>query len=207
MKLNKNKQPTTTIVTILLFSIGMMLSSNTFAGKKYSIGGIGPGGGIVFHIFSAKGKTKGQHGLEAAPVDQDDGSGIQWNNEEFNDTSAVKTGINDGSFNTDRIIIDQGSGSYAALICANYNGGGFGDWYLPSRDELNLMWENLADSDGDGSNSGPGDPGNLGGFANDFYWNSSESSSDFAWIQGFGDGSLGIGSKNGTNRVRAVRAF
>ena len=195
------------IVRILLFSFGIILSFNAFSAKptsNYQIGDTGPGGGIIFHL-----SDDGEHGLEASPDDLDNGDvvwGIKWHKVSA-DTHAVKSGINDGSFNTDRIIIDQGSGSYAALICANYNGGGFGDWYLPSRDELNLMWENLADSDGDGSNSGPGDPGNLGGFANDFYWNSSESSSDFAWIQGFGDGSLGIGSKNGTNRVRAVRAF
>ena len=177
------------------------MSCNVFAAKKtnYVIGNTGPGGGIIFFITD-----DGKHGLEAAQEDQDDGT---YNNGTYTDTNAVKKGVNDGSFNTERIIINQGNGEYAALLCANYNGGGYGDWYLPSKDELNYMWENLADSDGDDSNSGPDDPGNLGGFANEYYWSSSEHNSITAWIQYFGNGHQSILDKKDTLRVRAVRAF
>ena len=69
------------------------------------------------------------------------------------------------------------------------------------------MWENLADSDGDDINSGPDDPDNLGGFANEYYWISSEYDSSKAWIQYFGNGYQSILDKKDTLRVRAVRAF
>jgi hypothetical protein len=41
--------------------------------------------------------------------------------------------------NTERIIINQGSGNYAAFIATNYKGGGYGDWYLPSIAEMKLI--------------------------------------------------------------------
>lgn len=41
--------------------------------------------------------------------------------------------------NTERIIFSQGAGNYAAQIAANYKGGGYGDWYLPSAYELGLL--------------------------------------------------------------------
>ena len=54
-------------------------------------------------------------------------------------TNAFRDGINAGISNTERIILTQGSGNYAALLAANYKGGGFGDWYLPSIAELKLI--------------------------------------------------------------------
>jgi hypothetical protein len=103
--------------------------------------------------------------------------------------------------NTMLIIANQGSdsNSYAAGLCANYQGGGYGDWYLPSKEELNLMYNNLHVAD-------------KGGFASAFYWSSSEYSdklygTDFAWAQDFSFGGQDIPSKRGALRVRAVRAF
>jgi hypothetical protein len=70
------------------------------------------------------------------------------------------------------------------------------------------MWKNLADSDGDGVNTGLSDPSNLGGFATDYYWSSSEYNSDSAWGQYFVNGTQFLNGKNyPTLRVRAVRAF
>jgi hypothetical protein len=70
------------------------------------------------------------------------------------------------------------------------------------------MWLNLADSDGDGNNAGVSDPGNLGGFASDSYWSSSQPNSNVAWAQYFDDGSQNDSSKKYRPlRVRAVRAF
>ncbi len=89
-----------------------------------------------------------------------------------------------GEFHTERIIANQGLGNYAAQLCAAYQGGNYGDWYLPSKYTLNLMWLNLADSDGNGLNSGPSDPNNLGNFAADFYWSSTELDSFLAQEKG-----------------------
>lgn len=69
------------------------------------------------------------------------------------------------------------------------------------------MWRNLADSDGDDNNTGPDDPGNLGGFVPLYYWSSTEHNLYNAWGQLFRDGYQDYDAKNDTFGVRAVRAF
>jgi hypothetical protein len=167
------------------------------AGTPASVHVIGDlyGGGIVFEV-----DAEGQHGLIAATVDQS--KGIQWYNGSDTLTNAVRDGINAGSYNTERIVINQGAGSYAAQLCANYQGGGYGDWYLPSKYELNQMYIKI----------GPGAAKpltNVGGFANEYYWSSTEHISSSAWSQYFSSGyQYGSYGKNNTVlRVRAVRAF
>ena len=157
---------------------------NALTPDAYAIGDTGPGGGIVFFV-----SDDGKHGLEAAPEDQS--TGIQWFNGSYITTGAVWDGIN-GERNTDRIITSQGGGSYAALLCANYTGGGYGDWYLPSKFELNLLYQQKDV---------------VGGFANGNYWSSSEYGSNIAWSQNFNYGNQNYGSKPNPFRVRAVRAF
>ena len=159
----------------------------------YAIGDRGPGGGFVFSVT-----TDGLHGLEAAPTDQS--TGIQWWNGSNTVTGAVWDGINGGR-NTDRIINSQGAGSYAALLCANYTGGGYGDWYLPSKYELNQMYIKI----GQGATAPL--TNNVGGFANGLYWSSTENDASLAWYQYFLDGYQGANIKLFTLRVRAVRAF
>jgi hypothetical protein len=143
------------------------------------------GGGIVFYIYD-----NGQHGLIAATADQS--PGIYWYNGSYTITNAVRDQVNAGRFNTERIIINQGAGSYAAQICANYQGGGYGDWYLPSKYELNLLYIQKAV---------------VGGFASSFYWSSSEYDANDARLQDFGSGNQYYFNKLNTFSVRAVRAF
>jgi hypothetical protein len=177
----------------------------------YAIGDTGPADGIVFYVTAG-----GSRGLEAAPSDQNTGTGIRWDSvsNPYTDTGAIADGVGAGDMNTTLIIAEtEGDlATYAAGIAANYeathSGVVYDDWYLPSKFELNLMWMNLADSDGDGANSGVSDPGNLGGFASSSYWSSSQYGSNFAWAQLFGGGNQLKGpSKSFTYRVRAVRAF
>lgn len=97
-----------------------------FIGENY-------GGGIVFYVFD-----NGKHGLIVSTEDQSTG-GVNWYNGVYSTTNAVRDGINAGLMNTERIIISQGTGNYAAQIAANYKGGGYGDWYLPSAYELGLL--------------------------------------------------------------------
>jgi hypothetical protein len=178
---------------------------------KYAIGDTGPAGGIVFYVTAG-----GLRGLEAAPSDQDTGTGIRWDSEfnSFTDTGAIADGVGAGDMNTTLIIAEtEGDlATYAAGIAANlvisHLGVDYSDWYLPSKFELNLMWINLADSDGNGSNSGVSDLDNLGGFASYYYWSSLQSSDTFAWDQNFGNGRQTTeDSKAISLRVRAVRAF
>ena len=98
------------------------------------------------------------------------------------------------------MIVYQGSGSYAAQLCYELSSGGYDDWYLPSKYELNLMYENI----GKGNALGLG---NVGGFANDDYWSSTEDDFTTAWYQGFTNGYQNYFNKLSTSYVRAVRAF
>ena len=90
------------------------------------------GGGIVFYVYD-----NGKHGLIVATEDQS--TGVNWYNGSYISTNAYRDGVNAGLLNTERIIFSQGAGNYAAQIAANYKGGGYGDWYLPSAYELGLL--------------------------------------------------------------------
>ena len=82
----------------------------------------------------------------------------------------------------------------AAQVCDALVYGGYSDWFLPSKDEFILMYENLKVF-------------GFGGFAVAGYWSSSEGNADSAWGQNFYDGGQHLSVKYGTGRVRAARAF
>ena len=85
--------------------------------------------------------------------------------------------------------------TYAAGVADDYvSPNGTGDWWLPSKDELQKMQENL-------NNKG------VGGFAADGFWSSSEAFASLAWYQGFYDGGRLSDFKYGPYYVRPVRAF
>jgi hypothetical protein len=145
------------------------------------------GGGIVFYVYD-----NGRHGLIAATADQS--TGVVWTTAAFQSTvsNTVRDGVNGGQTNTERIIIQAGAGSYAAQLCANYQGGNYGDWYLPSKYELNLLYLQ---------------EGVVGGFANNGYWSSTEYNLNYAWVQNFLMGNQTNFNKSNTYYVRAIRAF
>ena len=160
-------------------------------GAAYRIGETGPAGGIIFHDKGSA--SEGWRFLEAAPSDTH--AGIQWNNGSNIDIKGTSTAVGTGRANTAAIIAAQGSGSYAAMVCRNLNQGGFADWFLPSKDELDLMYKNLKAR-------------NLGGFGSGWYWSSSQSSSNnVAWLQRFSDGVQDYLYKHSNCAVRAVRVF
>ena len=76
----------------------------------------------------------------------------------------------------------------------------FQDWRMPTHYELNEMYLNI----GQGNALGLG---NIGGFANNGCWSSTEIDTSAAWAQSFSDGFQGNGIKNNYGVVRAVRAF
>jgi antitoxin component YwqK of YwqJK toxin-antitoxin module len=65
-------------------------------------------------------------------------------------------------------------------------------WYLPTKDELNVLYQNK-DA--------------ISGFADVYYWSSSEYDNGSAWIQHFGTGGQYDNDKTNQGYVRAVRAF
>ena len=158
-------------------------------------------GGLITYLNTSTGA-----GLVAAPVNQSDNESWGCYGVEIGGTSSA---IGTGQANTDTIVNGCPEIFKAAKLCDDLVYGGYDDWFLPSVDELFLMWENLADSDGDGENTGISDPNNIGGFSTDQYWSSTEGSLDYAWIQEFDDGAQFTHIKGAINSVdvRAVRAF
>jgi hypothetical protein len=149
-------------------------------------------GGIVFYLDGNGG------GLIAAPTDQP--GYAEWGCYLTNISGAEGTAIGTGAQNTIDIEAGCTTSGTAADICANLTLGGYSDWFLPSKDELNLMWLNI----GQGNALGLG---NLGGFSLWYYWSSTELGFSFAWEQSFGNGSQSHNVNSSTLLVRAVRAF
>jgi len=154
-------------------------------------------GGIIFYLDAT-----GCHGLIAAPTDQS--TGIEWsNNGAYVDTYAYGNGIGSGEGNSQGIRRWQGTctSCYASELCQDLSLGGYTDWYLPSKYELNLMYENIGFGDVLGL-------GNIGNFSfGNFYWSSTEVNTTNAWIQRFSSGAQLIVVKGNAFSVRAVRAF
>jgi len=130
--------------------------------------------------------------LEAAPSDQS--TGVEWGCWGVLISGADGTAVGTGEQNTIDIEAGCAIPGTAADLCANLVLGGYSDWFLPSKDELNLMYENLKVAE-------------VGDFADFSYWSSSEYNASGAWNQHFSGGSQNPNGKNGTERVRAVRAF
>ena len=147
-------------------------------------------GGIVFYLDGNGG------GLIAAPSDQ---SSAEWGCD-GQSIGGTGSAVGTGAANTTAIVSGCSETAIAAKICADYTDGTYSDWFLPSKDALNLMYENI----------GPGDElglGDIGNFGLNPYWSSTEFGNDGAWFQTFHDGGQYFSNKNFTVNVRAVRAF
>jgi len=174
----------------------------TGATATYKVGDFGPAGG---HIFYDKGVfSGGWRYLEAAPAETE--FRAQWG--AYNqDVPGTGTAVGSGKRNT-QLIIERlkqlNESGRAAQLCASLNFDGFNDWFLPSKDELDLMYKNLRQK-------------GIGGFITvedktnytHWYWSSSQPNlNDRAWGQYFSSGSqYNANLKSGTYSVRAVRAF
>jgi len=161
--------------------------------QVYKIGDTGPAGGIIFYDKGFTGD--GWRYLEAAPAGAK--FTAEWGAYK-NDVPGTMTSAGFGRRNT-QIIADRlralRESNKAAQICAALDINGYKDWFLPSRDELDLMYKNLKQK-------------GLGGFSDGWYWSSSQLSGNRdAWGQRFSDGSQSSYNKDITLSVRAVRAF
>lgn len=165
------------------------------------------GGGIVAYIYQPgdPGYMPGEtHGIIAAEADQ----GVipwalpSWQNKPVGTTG---TALGTGAANTDAIIAQNNrkASGYAAALARSYAGGGFTDWYLPSKDELHKLCLNQA---------------KIGGFvpfaAGDAgeYWSSSEESRLRVWVEAIERRVQSVKLKSGDDvggpgHVRAIRRF
>jgi len=173
--------------------------------KTYKVGDFAQGG-IVFWVDET-----GQHGLVCAKEDQS--NGIRWHAGTDNYLRAFGDGPFSGEANTTIIItaqiaIGDDKDSYAADICnrlkISEGGKTYGDWYLPSKEELNLMYQSKAIINATATANG----GSVFSTAN--YWSSTESNPLFGYgasHQNFGDGTQDRSARDNLYRVRAIRAF
>ncbi|MCX6737082.1 MAG: DUF1566 domain-containing protein [Candidatus Parcubacteria bacterium] len=176
------------------------VTSTCFGGAYYLRGPGQSTGGLIFYDKGSY--TDGWRYLEAAASDQGTSS---WGVAPCYGTAisgADGTAIGTGHQNTEDMIIATGC-TNAAQLTHGVPIGGYNDWFLPSKDELNKMWKNLkSGTDENGDVYTP-----IGGFASNYYWSSSEYSANYAWVQYFSDGYQASGLKYSAYYVRAVRAF
>jgi hypothetical protein len=164
-------------------------------GRDYAVGDIGPAGGIIF--YDAGTVVNGWRFLETAPSITE--TTVTWGGNGSN-VYGTQTTAGTGKQNTQLIVTalnQTGETGKAAQICKDLVYNGYNDWFLPSRDELGYMFDNLKLK-------------GLGGFGDGEYWSSSQYNNNYAWFQYFHVESFGFqsnDSKNFSKVVRAVRAF
>ena len=155
-----------------------------------AVGDTGPAGGIVF--YDAGPRSSGDRYFEVGPVETEL-AGIPWKPLTFNDkqtplyigTASASAKVQRvlakafgmGETNTSKIVQRYRGGNYPARYASTLVFGGFSDWYLPSKEELRLVYRNL----------GASTP-RLGNFGKSFYWTSSEYDLNNAWTVNFKDG-------------------
>jgi len=183
------------------------------------------GGGFYAGQISTAGNGTADYYLVVAPVSSGENSSKQWKT--TNTTTAGTTSVIDGPTNSANM---NNATHPAAQFCEGLTIGGFSDWYMPAKNELEVCYYNLKPtttanntSSGTNTNAVPsrgsnytsGTPaqtsandfktGNTEAFAAAFYWSSTEDSATTAWPQYFNVGRQATNDKNISGRVRAVR--
>lgn len=190
-------------------SNGITLSSTATAltingAYKYEIGEYVPSeGGVIFHKYLDGGNQK------YLVVSINDQSTSQaWSN--INNVlvgSAAQSTWN-GLSNSNAIVAQPGETSSAAALCLNLISGGKNDWYLPSMDELSLLWNNRFNVNRTLSgNSSYGIIGDSQILDNGDYWSSTEFDDQSSYFVYFSRGYAFGRPKSTPQSVRAIRAF
>lgn len=164
----------------------------------YEIGDTGPAGGLIFYR-NPNYAADGWRYLEAAPFDQS--AGAKWGCFRRAIAGARGTAVGTGKQNTADMLEGCRDAESAAALCANFSVNGVRGWFLPSRDELALVYRNLR-AKGNGGFE-------VGSARDNFtYWASSQQTADMAVHIDFADnGRVHGDDKDYPRRVRAIRAF
>ena len=133
-----------------------------------------------------------QHGLVATTSNIS--AGAEWGCWGTMLSGADGTAIGTGQQNTIDIMAGCPTAGIAARLCGDLVQGGYNDWFLPSKDELNKLYINKVA---------------IGGFADSIYWASGEVFNTFTLgrTQNFADGFQGTAYKYLAYHVRAIRYF
>jgi uncharacterized protein len=166
--------------------------------RALEAGDIGPAGGLIFYQ-NPNYATDGWRYLEAAPFDQS--AGAKWGCFRKSIPGAHGVAVGTGKQNTLDMMSGCQDQDHAAALCANLSFNGVRGWFLPSREELVLMYRNL-------KARGIGNFSDAGARDNFTYWASSQQTADMAVHIDFADnGRVHGDDKDFPRRVRAIRSF
>jgi len=174
----------------------------------YAIGDTGPANGIVFYDKGSY--SEGWRYMEVALTEM---GYFEWGCSATAITAATATGIGKGYFNTAAIVNYHDSlinyylnpavcnpsnnGTVAAKNAILFSNNDIDGWFLPSLDELQLIYVNLHQQ-------------GLGGFASGIYWSSTALDAAYAKTIDFTNGAIYDTAKTplpNTVRARAIRYF
>jgi len=183
-------------------------------------------GGFFAGQISTTANSVATHNLVIGPVASAQNAGKQWKT--TNTTTAGTSSDIDGPTNSSNM---DNASHPAAQFCEAVTAGGYTDWYMPAKNELEVCYFNLKPtttsnntSSGTninavpsrGSNYTGGTPaqtsvtafrtGNTEAFSAVEYWSSTQASAAYAWFQTFYSGNQrNVYGKSNSFRVRAVR--
>jgi hypothetical protein len=177
------------VLGVALGDLKSQLGSTHYVGEEF-------GGGVVFYVY--RDSLGEEHGLICSIVDQAfDAS--------YSNVDNILIGTTtywDGQTNTNLMLSQGGASTGAWKDCTDYSYGGFTDWYLPSIDELSLLRTNTFNSNKTLSTI-------VGAqlLSRQYYWSSTEESSNTAWTYNFLTGETAPINKFYSFWVRAIRQF
>ena len=200
--LSKNGGSFTDSVNVYTAGKDIDITDNTISVRSYKVGDMAFGG-IVFWVDGS-----GRHGLVCSKEDLS--TGIRWYAGTYGVTRAVGDGPYAGFMNTSLIISSQiaigdDGKDYAAFLCSKLivknDNKSYGDWYLPSKEELMLMYRNI-DAINAAATASKGVV-----CESEYYWSSTEYDKKQAWKMNLVTGQIAHYYKTYAARVRAIRAF
>lgn len=183
------------------------------------------GGGFFAGQISTAGNGIADYNLVVGPIASAQ-STLQWKTS--NTSTAGTTSDINGPANSTAM---NDASHPAAQFCEGLTIGGFSDWYMPAKNELEVCYFNLkatttanATSSGINANAVParasnytsGNPAQTTAaafvagtgaqaFSVDYYWASTEASATTGWTQFYGNGAQSGVNKDYSFRVRAIR--
>jgi hypothetical protein len=209
--------------------IQQMLTGGTYKAPGPTTIGQAYGGGFYAGKIAVGGGGTATHYLIVAPKASGENSSCAWG--VYGVTTGITSVIN-GPTNSASLAA-FGASYQAAKFCEDLTIGDYSDWYLPAKNELEVLYYFLkpttnANSTASGSNANAVSPepistnytsgspaqtsagigfrtGETNAFTSGGYWSSTENDTGSAWIQFFEDGYQSPGNKTNSYYVRAVR--